>query len=716
MIKKILSLALTAAISASALTFVSCGKGNEGGNENPNKGTDFSPAVSYKIISKQEYTNKTLGGLLGQFAGFLSGYEFAGWGGNSTGFPEEWFDFINGPYAGNYTYYTPPGSEGDRYKYDRLKINEQTGRNEVWSDDDYHIDIFNQYVLKEQGFSSYAIKNVWKKYTVSDWGGGMDAMMLISSKDMLAPYTGTIEAGNRYGWCTEAYIENETLGMNAPGMPNTATLLVDKFASNVGYFDSVVWAKFYAAMYSLAYFEDDVITVMQKAKEVLPNGSFPQKTYDLACELYNKYPDDYKSAASELADQRRMLYRIDNIQTDPNVNGGFAILSFLYGKNSYLDTCKYSSIMGYDGDCTAAICSGVMGIIKGFKPTNEEYKKLNDMIYYDGEGVYYNDEALYTSDGTKPYDARIVGKNYPVRQKIDDIVDMYRENFETILLENGGEIAGENYKIPTTPIIKDRSLLFKNYDAEERDTSSFNKKNGTLECIADSDNPDSHSGYACFAFKNTSNGEVWHTFDNLVKGRTYRLSVYVKTSANAQLGIFARESGKAISSEISFANATSLINKEFLFTATGSKMEVGFKFASSSAKDDLLYFDDFMLEETNETLIEKISDSNLSLYSGKFIKTVTLPKGAQLKKEVILSIKYRNYSGQPIICSLMRNGDVFGGVVASSTSKNSSGGYSYLRIPYIFEKNTDTIQLQFDSEKMYIGEISVLNSTQFMFR
>lgn len=234
------------------LTFLMIGCGNSTSEIVDNKNKFYDVEITKKEISKDEYLNKTLGGLLGQFVGFLSGYEFVFRGAEPyVGMPLEWFSFINGPYAGHFTHYTPSGFNDC---YNRLVYNNETNMYEVWSDDDFHIDIFNQLIIDEFGTNSYAIKEAWKKYVVSDWGGGGDAMNLINKNELLSPFTGTIEAGNRYGWCTEAYIENETLGMNAPGMVNVATSLIDKFASNVGYFDSIVWAKFYGAMYSLAYF------------------------------------------------------------------------------------------------------------------------------------------------------------------------------------------------------------------------------------------------------------------------------------------------------------------------------------------------------------------------------------------------------------------------------------------------------------------------------
>lgn len=667
----------------------------------PEGGTDFHPEVIEKEISKEVYVNKTLGGLLGQFAGFLSGYEFARWN-HMTGYDESWFDFINGPYAGNYTYFTPP----DPARYDRLRVDPTTGLSGVWSDDDFHIDILNQYVLKELGPTSYAIKETWKKYIVNDWGGGYDAMSLINSKNLLAPFTGSIEAGNRYGWCTEGYIENETLGMNAAGMPNVATFLTDKFASNVAYFDSITWAKFFSAMYSLAYFEDDVRVIMEEAKEALPYNSYPYKIYNYALDIYSQYPNNYKAGAEEMETYRRNLYRIDNIQTDPNINGGLTILSWLYGENDYMKTAKYSSIMGYDGDCTAAICCGLMGVLKGFKEGNEEYQKINDTLYHNGEGVYHNDvETDYT--------ARILGTNYPTDQKIDDIVKMYQDNFETILLANGGRIEGDKYIVPTTKLIKSHSYLFTNYDAEERDISGFNFKNGQLECLTETENENSHTGFAYFKFYNQSNGETYHTYD-LVEGKEYRLTTLVKTSSNTQLSLFARGNDEIIE-ECSFNSISSIIVKSFSFIANSSEMDVGFIFKGGE-EGEYVIFDDFMLEEINTPLISTVSTQNLTLSSNKYIKSISRPASVEVGKEVLLCVEYRTSGSSPIFASLTRNGEPYGGFVFSAVSKNGTSGRAVVEIPYIFEKDLDTVQLVFNNSKIYIGKITLKEVGQYMFR
>ena len=668
----------------------------------------FETEVVYKELSKEEYRNKTLGGLLGQFAGFLSGYEFV-WSGSEprVAMPLEWFDFLNGPYAGNYEHYFPGDyATGDNI-YDRLKENPETGLNEVWSDDDYHIDIFNQTIIDEFGTSAKAVMEAWKKYRVSDWGGGSDAMNLIAAHSLLAPYTGTIEAGNRYGWCTEAYIENETLGMNAPGMPSLAVSLIDTFASNVGYFDSLIWAKFYGAMYSLAYFESDVAAILEEASKVLPKYSRPYEIYEEAVAYHSAHPDDFAGACRHVADMRMPLYRIDNIQTDPNVNGGMAIVSWLYGNGDYLDSCMYSSLAGYDGDCTSAIVTGLMGVIHGFKEGNEEYEELNSTIYYDGEGVYYNDR----SSGYPPF---IMGESYPERMKIDEIVDLYVGNFEKLLLEQGGEIGDESYLVPTSGLIDDASLLFPNHGAEERSLEGFEFENGTLEAKVESTTERAHSGWGYFELSNAKEGRAYHRYENLVPGAHYRVSAYLSSDGGEMGCLYAEDEAGNLSSS-SFSDIGSTVGRSFVFEATSSSMDVGIRFDEGAPRGAKLYFDDFYLERVDYRELSPRVEKELSLANGNYMKTVDRPSSLKEGAECYLALPYRNYAGNSLFVSVYRNGSLFGSVQMYSNAENSLSGESTLYIPYVFEKESDVVKLEFDARAAF-GNFYVLEKNPLMFR
>lgn len=676
------------------------------------KEEEEKPSPVYKTISKEEYYNKTLAGVLGQMSGFLSGYEFV-WDGPDPrlGMPESWFEFLNGPCAGNYEHFSPgAGSlEQNNNRYDRLRYNDATQRYEVYGDDDYHIDFFNQLILKEYGRSAYAVKTAWDTHKVSDWGGGEQAMRLINSYDLLSPFTGTIEAGNIYSWCTEAYIENETLGMNSAGMMNQTVELIDTFAANVGYDEPVIWAKFYSTMYAIAYFEDDVRVIMDYAKETMPEKSYPRYVYEESLKIYEQFPYDYESAAYVAAELRRPITGIDNIQTDPSVNGAFAILALLYGNNNYLDTCKYASLMGYDADCTASIVTGILGIMHGHKPENEEYDLLNEKMYYDGEGVYVNDKVT----GYQTF----IAKDYPEKQKFTDIAKLYQENFETILLANGGTITETEYIIPTDYMnFKDDSLLFDNYDAEQRDLTGYESENANAEVIEESSCTYAHAGYA--AIKATNNpsddeqGMIYHTFENLEKGKYYRVSVYVQT--NAQMKLFASNKRGKDYQYITFANLDKNINKTFIFEATSKKMKVGFEFGKNSTEEAYVIFDDFYIEEVENNVISTHNDSSrMNRYTKTYNGVFDLP---ETNKEYVLRIKYRSSNKKIIYANLTLNGQAYGSIVLSKTSANGNDGYDYVEIPMISSTLNNEFSLSFGSNSVYIGSISVVEKEHYTFR
>ncbi|MDR0832370.1 MAG: ADP-ribosylglycohydrolase family protein [Bacillales bacterium] len=662
---------------------------------------ESTPVVTeYKTLSKEDYYNKTLSGLLGQFAGFLSGYEFVKNGPDPyIGMPDSWFDFINGPYAGNYAHYYPGSYAQGNNKYNRLRLNTNNNRYEVYSDDDYHIDIFNQTILDEYGSSSYGIYKAWKKYGVADWGGGYDTNRLVGTYDLLSPFTGTIEAGNTLSWCTEAYIENETLGMNAPGMPQLALSLVDKFASNVGYFDPVIWAKYYAVIYSLAYFEDDVYTILEEANKVLPENSWPYRIMQASYSAYEKYPNDFRKAGKELVELRRITHGIDNIQTDPAINGAFAILSLLYGNNDYLLTCKIASLLGFDGDCTAAIATSVIGIMKGFKITNPEYQKINEKIYYDGEGVYVND----TTTGYDTY----IKREYPEKQKITDIVELYQKNFEKLLIEEGGEIFEDYYSIPVSNVKSDSSVLFSNYDLEEKSSNGF-LTNSAMSVIGESENVETHSGWRGLKLQSKAEGEakVYHNY-NLEKDAYYRLSVYCKTSDKVQASLYAKTNEITLNEEY-FYNVNNVINKVLVFQASSSSVEVGVKLLTNSG---YLTVDDFLLEKIEMNSFNDISTS-FNKYPNKYVSQLSKPN---YEKEVFLRVKYRN-SASKLIVKINRNNTLFGSVILSQTSKDNNIGYGYLEIPYVFENESDNIMIDFQGNSLYFGDIEIIQRQDYMFR
>ena len=660
------------------------------------------PETRTITLSKSEYYNKTLGGLLGQFAGFLSGYEFVKNGPDPyVGLPEEWFEFIHGPYAGNFEHFVMSARAN--------RLREYGGYPSVWSDDDYHIDIFNQTIIDEYGYTSEDIKNAWIKYKVHDWGGGYEANRIINIRDYSSPFTGTLEAGNIYSWCTEAYIENETLGMNAAGMPNMANLLAERFGSLTGYFEPVMWAKLFATMYSYAYLYNDVNTIVEKARLVVPKGSWPDQIIDGVLEEYKKNPNNYVSAAEHLyAKYYRNTHGIDNMQTNPGVNGAFTIYSFLYGQGNYEKAAVASSMMGFDGDCTAAIVCGAYGIMNGFHPEvegNNIDKQINEKIYADGYGTYHND----TVTGFDPY----IGENYPEYQRIKDIVNLYQKNFEKVLLDNGGSIEGDNYVIPHQEVYVGKSYIFDNYDVENDSISGFSSnKNAYISVYEDGDNLYSHSGYRALrvGYQEDATGrvEAYHTFKGLSVGQTYRLSTFIR-SDTPFYSLFAGE-GSDIQ-EAYFKGYDYIRNNVLFFKATSSTMKVGVAFVGENDSDSLV-MDDFMLEQIIDNSVGYIIKNELPK---KYLSSLAFrTSAASLNQQVVLRVRYRCLEDFDV--SVLRNGEQTLNVPFYACSLDNNEGENIVEIPFEFKNENDVATLSFLGNSIYIYSVELVKAETYLFR
>lgn len=524
------------------------------------KNEDRSPAYR---IAQDVYYDKTLAGILGQVGGVLTGYEFV----SEDPLPDEWFGFIKGPYSGNSEFVTQ--AENDRIFEDRGGA--------IGSDDDYHVDFFNQLILDEHGpdATNEDIRQEWLDHDVSDWGGGGTANELIKTMNMSPPQTGKSEF-NKFYWVTESYIENDTLGMNAPGMPVTASRLTEKFASLSGEFDTVVWAKLLGTMYSLAYVEDDARVVLDKAADVLPRDSWPYRMYLKAKALHDENPDDWRWAQARLREAKRLVYGWDNIQVIPDINNALAMLAILYGENDYTQSARIASLSGYDADCTASFVMGLMGIIKGMDGTPKEVK---DAIYQDGKGVYVNDMDF------TPH----INTDYPAEQKFTDIAKLYQKNAERMIAARGGKIANGEYVIRGEVLRPKAIVAIPNGDFEQGTLTGWTawKADGTKCEIHAQDNESALSGTwnGRIDLDQGGEGRLFATLNGLKKGQLYRVQAYLTADDGAEARLYAEQSQGAgdAYSYASVTNRTGLYASRTLeFAASGKSAKVGLQLLSDN--------------------------------------------------------------------------------------------------------------------------------------
>ena len=529
---------------------------------------------AYVWMSPETYFDKTAGCVVGQIAGVLSGFEFAGGRRHPRiCLPDEWFSLCQGPYGGG-----PLRGCAGRSLIDSL------GR--IASDDDYHVDFFNQLILAQCGPDpSYAdLARMWYEHQVRDWGGGAHAMRCINQRGYFPPFTGRLEYGNRLGWCTESYIENETIGCVFPGMPASAAVLGDRFASVTGDFESQLVGKFYAVLYSVAYFETDAAVALQKALEVMPRGSWVRRVCDKAFALHAAYPDDWRRAARELYECRRPIFLMDNPQTAYDVNTGFTVLAILYGTNDFTESVRIASLIGYDADCTAATVGGLLGIIHGVKALPAV---VHEVVWKNGNGIYLNDANRV------PY----IRKDYPQEQTLRSIVRQYQRNAEAAIAYCGGRVGKSAYNIRRQEVSFSRVVYVENSDFEAGDRNLCFQLAGDALAQVDTVTA-AHNGLASLQVTTSEpedRAEAYFEVRDLKIGITYRLSAYLMAEEGCRSMLFVDGKRTPYASVASYGNDSLWVHRSLLFEARDSVLRVGLR--GDGKAPGCCYLDDLSLRE-----------------------------------------------------------------------------------------------------------------------
>ncbi|WP_439593035.1 RICIN domain-containing protein [Microbacterium sp.] len=394
-------------------------------------------------ISKSTFRDKVLAMVLGQIGGTLTGYEYVHrieggiidktkpW----VAMPDSAFQLLGGTLGG--------GGVTSEYTFpSRLP---QTGV--VDSDDDFIMEFFYQHVMDEYGtdVNFMNLRDEFIQHDVYSWGGTDLAMRQIYETNQIPNNAGKLEYGNVAYWISEPYIETEMLGANYPGMPASAADWSGIPGRMTGDIDNVDFGRFWASAYSEAFFRTDSRDVLQAASASLPQGSWARAIYDRAVQLHTQNPTDWRWAAQEIVNMQMPIFGVSQMITSDrasDINNAFAILAVLYGANDYTSTLKIASLAGYDGDCTAATVTGLMGILKGTAGTPSAFK---DEIYDNGNGVIH-----------QVYDYASIRKDYPVNESIDDIVGLFQSNAEKAITANGGTVGSADYTVqrqafPTPP-------------------------------------------------------------------------------------------------------------------------------------------------------------------------------------------------------------------------------------------------------------------------
>ena len=644
----------------------------------------------------------------------LSGYEFAR--DPNTNLPmiamaDSYFEMCNGAYADP----KEINLHGDKHL-----LNEETGIWEVWNDDDFSIDILDQYILRDSfeqygTFNTKVITDDWLKYDVYDMGGGnrdIGAYGLMKSYRYLSVFSGNTEMCNNFNVNGEPYIGNETLGMNAAGMPDLAVDLAHNFGMTTSDRDPVEWLRMIAAMYSMAYFEDDIPTLIRTAqKATMAKGSYPYEIVDKCFELYAKYPHDWRAAIIE-ADKIFRSYNYDNpsYMGCTSINCSFIILGLLYGEGDYYDTCKIISLAGHGGDSTTPTALGIVGIITGWENLDKTSKTIiNNKVWQDGEGIIVN--RPLDPDGS--YGTWMHMQGAEERFKISNLIDMYQANFENLLYDNGGFKLDGNYYIPKQTLSDMVTVYAEHY--ENGTMSDYKVSGGT---VANASDPFMGAN-ALELTAGKGESVAYTTVSGLTVGKTYKLSAFIRTSDGVTANMFVREKGKDITNFVTVHDSNvyvrrftvgvgendmcSYVKRELVFTATATSMEIGLMLPSGTAGSAAI--DAIELIRFEETKLCDVNVNGVKNKDGAYSGLVRFEIDGGCEKEAWLKLTYSSNTDE-----LSKTFTCVNRAWQSRTPiVPTNGGNVTIYIPVLVNNDTNNlITMYFDGYDVTIREASLV--------
>jgi len=237
--------------------------------------------------------------------------------------------------------------------------------------DDIYLDLTFVEVMEAEGLEASALshgKAVAKaKYWL--WHANQTARYNIIH-DILPPESG-YWLNNPHADDIDFQIEADFAGIMAPGMQNSALEICDRIGHIMNSGDGYYGGVFVASMYSYAFIENDIPTIVNNALAMIPKEStFYQCVNDVI--LWHKEdPKNWKKTwqliEDKWADEIGCPYGAKSIfDIDAKLNSAYVVLGLLYGEGDLNKTMEISTRAGQDSDCNPATAGGVIGTIIGY--------------------------------------------------------------------------------------------------------------------------------------------------------------------------------------------------------------------------------------------------------------------------------------------------------------------------------------------------------------
>jgi hypothetical protein len=186
-------------------------------------------------------------------------------------------------------------------------------------------------------------------------------------------------------------IESDFSGLIAPGMPNVAIGLGEKFGRLMNYGDGMYAGQFMGGMYAEAFFETDPVKLIEAGLRCIPQQSLYAEMVRDVLQWRRENPDWQKTWQLAVKKYRSKQYYISEL--DVKIEGAFALIGLLYGNGDPDKTITIAMRCGGDSDCNPSSAGGVLFTTLGVSRLPDRfYRKLYEKAVFDHTA--YNFPAL----------------------------------------------------------------------------------------------------------------------------------------------------------------------------------------------------------------------------------------------------------------------------------------------------------------------------------
>ena len=340
---------------------------------------------------------------------------------------------------------------------DSLKWRPSDIKGSMWQDDIY-VQLTFLMSMDKYGIDAPAKKyqEMFAKAGYPLWHANMQARKNYYDS-IFAPLSGSPEY-NLHADDIDFQIEADYIGFMCPGMPQTAAAIADKIGHIMNYGDGVYGGIFVGALYSEAYFESDMLKIVEKALRSIPEKSDYSKIIKDVIKLHQQFPTDWQVAWKELENKwggDHICEAGSTFNIDAKMNGAYIVIGLLYGGGDPMKTLEITTRCGQDSDCNPSNAMAVLGVIKGFSGLPE----------YMQEGVKAISDSLF------------INTNYSFNSAVTS-TNKYAMN---LITKDGGKVIGKKIQIKTqVPVPPILEVSFQNV-VFDKNVSIFDKNGWTFK-------------------------------------------------------------------------------------------------------------------------------------------------------------------------------------------------------------------------------------------